>query len=337
MVIGHSIGPSFLCRFIYTFHMPLFFFCSGYFFIAPNTLSLFSHFALKKINGLYYPFVKWSAIFLLLHNLFYNMHFYPIDDYFGYYDIHALGVHFRSIITTMTGQDKLLDPFWFLKELLLASWFIGIITYFLNRVASKYTDWMLCIFLILLTFFTKLHKIGLPIIWDLSIMFLSSTFFVLGYIYHKVENKTYYNLFGVIISFILLLGFVLIWDAPLDMLFYNEYSVLLYIPMALVGIYLVFSLSYIMELYRIKRCFYYIGKNTLIILSLHLLAFKIASYVVIYFYGIPKSSLSETFIADCNIFCWFLYIIFGIGIPLLFHEFYRHIANKFKANILHGK
>ena len=31
MVMGHSGCPDFLYRFIYMFHMPLFFFCSGFF------------------------------------------------------------------------------------------------------------------------------------------------------------------------------------------------------------------------------------------------------------------------------------------------------------------
>lgn len=35
MVVGHSGCPEILARFIYLFHMPLFFFCSGYFFTPP--------------------------------------------------------------------------------------------------------------------------------------------------------------------------------------------------------------------------------------------------------------------------------------------------------------
>ena len=70
MVVGHSGCPSAIGRFIYMFHMPLFFVCSGYFFkeIA-NKTSLLT-FCRKRIKGLYLPYLKWSLLFLLLHNVF---------------------------------------------------------------------------------------------------------------------------------------------------------------------------------------------------------------------------------------------------------------------------
>ena len=73
MVIGHSGCPVFLHRFIYYFHMPLFFACSGYFFgIIKNRTDLLT-FAKKRISGLYMPYVKWSLLFLIAHNLFFEL------------------------------------------------------------------------------------------------------------------------------------------------------------------------------------------------------------------------------------------------------------------------
>lgn len=54
MVIGHSGCPVFLHRFIYYFHMPLFFACSGYFFgTIKNRLNLLT-FIKKKSFWLIY-------------------------------------------------------------------------------------------------------------------------------------------------------------------------------------------------------------------------------------------------------------------------------------------
>lgn len=73
MVVGHKGCPDILARFIYLFHMPLFFFCSGYFFLPPQSNETFKKNIIKRIYGIYIPYVKWSIAFLLLHNFFYKI------------------------------------------------------------------------------------------------------------------------------------------------------------------------------------------------------------------------------------------------------------------------
>ena len=323
MVIGHSIGPNCFCRFIYFFHMPLFFFCSGFFYKVPESWYLCGQFVIRRIKGLYFPFVKWSIIFLLLHNLFFYLLFYPIDnDYYGIYDIGDYIGHLRSILITMTGQDKMLDPFWFLKELLFASIIVCLLTFFLKKFSFRYKKLLLWLVLIALAVITKPGELGVPVIWNLSILFLSASFFMAGHIYHKIENKDSYNWAGFFISMAIVFSVTLIWNDSLDMLWYNAYSVLLYIPTALVGIFMVLSASNLLERYRIKYYFYYIGNNTLIILSLHLLVFKIVNYIIISVYDLPIECLADTYIKQKNQLLWIIYVVVGIVLPLLFQKFY---------------
>ena len=68
MVIGHSGCPQMLSKFIYLFHMPLFFFCSGIFLKAISDRETAFAFIKRRVVGLYVPFVKWSILFLFLHN-----------------------------------------------------------------------------------------------------------------------------------------------------------------------------------------------------------------------------------------------------------------------------
>lgn len=74
MVIGHAGCPSALFRFIYIFHMPAFFFFSGYF-LKISKLDKTKDYLIKKINALYWPFVKWSVVFLVFHNLLHYIYF----------------------------------------------------------------------------------------------------------------------------------------------------------------------------------------------------------------------------------------------------------------------
>lgn len=71
MVIGHANAPKFIHDFIYVFHMPLFFITAGYFF-SRKYLDNPKVFLIKRFKGLYLPFLKWSVIFLFLHNLWFR-------------------------------------------------------------------------------------------------------------------------------------------------------------------------------------------------------------------------------------------------------------------------
>ena len=114
MVVGHSGCPTYLHDFVYMFHMPCFFFVSGWLlndkYIADLKTGL-----LQKAKGSYYPFVKWTLIFLLFHNVFALMHIYE--------NSYSWQTFMERIVRafTMTGSESLLGGFWFLISLFWAS------------------------------------------------------------------------------------------------------------------------------------------------------------------------------------------------------------------------
>ena len=73
--IGITFFSAYGYAVIYMFHMPLFFFLSGYCF-RESHLGDFRNFAKKRISRIYVPFVKYCLIFLLLHNVFYYLNIY---------------------------------------------------------------------------------------------------------------------------------------------------------------------------------------------------------------------------------------------------------------------
>ena len=80
MVVGHAGCPEGLYKFIYSFHMPLFFILSGYF-LSEESLSNTSSFVLKKWKKLALPLLICGIISLLLHNMFFNLGI--INEYYG--------------------------------------------------------------------------------------------------------------------------------------------------------------------------------------------------------------------------------------------------------------
>lgn len=327
MVVGHAISQNFAYRFIYMFHMPLFFFCSGYFYKVPSSVEGVGRFIIKRFKGLYWPFVKWGIIFLLFHNIFCAWNLYD-TSYIYYYNSSEFFHRFKSLLLTMTGQEQLLDPFWFLKQLLLSSLLICGITYVFRRVKFKYVDLLLWVLFFIMAVVSKHFEWGLPVIWNLSIMFLSATFVYMGYIYRKIEKNYYYSLFGLMISFSITLIVVWIRDDYLDMLWYNESNVFIYVPTAFVGIFMTLAVSKIIDRWPIKGLFYYIGKNTLIILVLHLLVFKLVNLLKIYVYGLPIEKLADfKIIQEHNNVFWIYYALFGIFVPLIINEVAKYIKN----------
>lgn len=126
MVIGHSGAPEAFVQWIYNFHMPLFFFVSGYLFNI-KYLQNGVTFIKKKFKSLYIPFVKWSLIFLLLHNLLTSLNIYGLE-----YDLNDFKSKIIGIFT-MTASEQMLGGFWFLKQLLYASVISWVILYFLYK------------------------------------------------------------------------------------------------------------------------------------------------------------------------------------------------------------
>ena len=128
MVIGHSGLDGFPTRFIYMFHMPLFFFLSGYCF-KKSYISKPKKFILRRIKGIYVPFVEYSILFLLLHNVFAN--FYIYDNVLTLKETIIKIIH---IVISLWSGEALLGGFWFLKSLFWASMIFFVVQYFMKSI-----------------------------------------------------------------------------------------------------------------------------------------------------------------------------------------------------------
>ncbi len=142
MVLGHSGIPKVGHDFIYMFHMPLFFFVSGYCFDEKYQNMPYA-FIKRKIKGLWWPYVKYGLLFLLLHNLFCYLNIYSSKYGYQGHGVSMLSVReikdsLWTIVTGMSGADPLLGGFWFLRELLLGS-VIALVTMFgINKLRLRY-------------------------------------------------------------------------------------------------------------------------------------------------------------------------------------------------------
>lgn len=120
MVAGHSLPVGNWFRYyIYMFHMPLFFFVSGYCFKSKYLVD-WRGFGFRRLRGLWWPFVKYGVPAVLLHNVFCCANLYGsacgVEPYGASQMLKAVALQFA-----MSGAEPLLGAYWFLNTLMGAS------------------------------------------------------------------------------------------------------------------------------------------------------------------------------------------------------------------------
>lgn len=329
MVAGHSGCPAIMNKFLYLFHMPLFFVCSGYFFKDIENHHKLTGYCRRKMQILYLPYLKWSLFFLLFHNIFVLSNI--IDGYT--YDFHDYIKQLFSICL-MTDYEILIRPFWFIKELLLSSILIATLSYFRHRYKKTITNLLFVGIFLLLTILCKYYNIITPVLGDVSILTLSITYIYTGMLYREYENKIKFGNTTCIICFVITFIGSLFFYGEIDMRYTTVPNCIPYLLLSITGILFIFGVSkYINSLFYNNHSIYYIGNHTMPILALNLFALKIGNLIKILIYDMPIESLaSHTIIYDQNQLFWILYIIIGVSIPLLLEHIYMFFINKLKIN-----
>ena len=336
MVIGHAEGPELLTNFIYTFHMPLFFMAAGYFFSSKN-LSDPWNFCVKRFKGLYVPFVTWSLIFLLLHNVWH--HFGILNEEFGNweggvthpYSWSTAVDRFVRILFTMSGYDEFMaGAFWFFRGLLLAS--IGYLV--LHKLIEGNTRLsgigvVVAVMAVTVAFnaFRFANGIKIPLIPNGGLRETWGIFFFgAGIIFRRYEKVFIRRWPLLLLSFLFILGAGKLHTCGMNNA--GKMIDLLTLPFTgFIGFLMIYWLSgYIVEFgektragERLRRLLCFIGDNTLYILLWHIPAYKLVSLMKIHYYDLDFGQIGCHMVIHHNNtdFFWVLYSIVGVAVPLL--------------------
>lgn len=313
MVIGHSGAPKWLAEPLSLVRMPCFFLISGFLF-KEKYLDEIRNYVTRKVKGLYIPFIKWSFIFLLLHNLFYYLNIYSIS-----YNINDYK-HKIFQILTMTGSEQLLGGFWFLKELLYASIFSLFTFKLITSINKKLSIRVLLTTSLVFALFSIMYSYAnfkIPTIGSKTL--LATSYFIVGYAFHKI-NMIYTNINKRGIGIFLFTVFVISSLYVKGSMENKGISIIPYFAVSIIAsvstIYLTkYITGYLMKILD------YVGKNTLYILIFHFLSFKIVSLFILMIENLPYTNLS-TFpvLEDRNGFMWVIYTIIGVVVPLLIKQ-----------------
>nr|AHF25211.1 acyltransferase family protein [uncultured bacterium Contig196] len=353
MVIGHAESPDVLHRFLYEFHMPLFFAAAGYFF-SVRYLDDEMTFIKKRFKGLYWPFVKWSVIFLVLHNLMFDIGI--LNEVYGNeqggvthpYTWRQTEQCFWNILTAMGGYDQFLNgAFWFFRGLLVASILYLIIYKGFDVLAAKTrlkdkpltrTLWIplaVCTLFLLLSGW-KTYE-GLKIITLVQGGYrelMGAFFFGCGFLFQQWQHKYQVKWWTTLLFAVIVWWFSqYLWA---NMNWRSTFEQFLSLPLpAILGCLMVYNISTWLDKKEgiVKRFLVFCGDNTLPIFIFHILSFKLVSLIKIWYYGLDPRQIGchmvihEHSKEDCF---WILYTIAGVGIPLLFTWGYRRLRARWQ-------
>lgn len=329
MVIGHAEAPEYLTNFIYTFHMPLFFMAAGYFFDR-KYVDEPQKFVVRRIKGLYLPFVKWSILFLLLHNVWFEVGI--LNEQFGNwtggvthpYTWRSAFQRLMLIITSMSGYDEFMaGAFWFFRGLLVAS----IAFLLLYKTVDSWGRFSHAGMAVAICFmavgFTAWHilcgaKLSIPNggwreTWGVF-------FFSAGVLFRHYEPAIKQHWALCLVYFVLLCG-----AAWLHLSGMNNRGLLRdlwSLPLTgVLGFLMVYYVAGVIDRSggQIRDLLVFIGDNTLYVFVFHIISFKAVSVLKIWYYGLEWEQIGCHMVIHYNnhgdLF-WVLYSIAGVALPL---------------------
>lgn len=313
MCIGHAYCPRILQDFIYMFHMAFFFITSGYFFNKEKSITQPWEFIVKRIKGLYIPFVTWGISFTFLHNIFLDLKLLTPESH--YYDIKETLWKAFTTNTRFITTEEMMGPYWFFSCLFYVSTFSLSLFFVSNKFFKKrWIEGLSFIIFYIIGFvilYTKDENNYDIIIRTLIISFL----FYIGYLWNKYNNRI--NRIGFALSTSILIIGVLSPYNFINIAILEFENPLLFLIYSLSGTYMLMCSSKYIEKYIefLKRPLSYIGSNTLIILLTNYLCLRffnlIRAYIVNY-----KGHPNTTSTNNLDWYWWILCTIFMIILPL---------------------
>jgi acyltransferase len=299
VVLGHTILPYAWQVYVFSFHMPLFFFLSGYLF-NPKKYPDFWQFIIKKARSLLIPYL----FFCLLAYIYWVFRFGSTQ-------------FFDPIWQAIMSANWLYPPFiplWFLTTLFV----VEIYFYLLQKYLPKLFLPIAIVLSTALGFWLGLNNHLM--IWGADIALVASLFYYLGFLAKQNNNwiKSWAKKFiWIIVPILFIANYLLsqIHNYQMSML-KRAYDVpLVFILAGLTGIgaYLLLSKILKQTIFKEITIFDFLGQNSLIILGLHTIVYYFVTDFFKFQLGLdPRDSVLFALlytILTILLICPFIYII----------------------------
>lgn len=289
VVLGHTSIPKYIEQYIFSFHMPLSFFLSGY---------LFNH---KKYKG-YCEFIRKKACSLLIPYFIFSVITYLFWLFIGRKfgtdtDLNISLIKPLVGIIYSNGNDNWMiynTPFWFLTCLFI----VEIVFYLIIRNIK--INHVLIAILIASSILGYLDSLYMPIRlpWSIDVSFTAIVFYGMGYISKNIIPKILsitlrMKILNIIVLSIINISFCHL-NGRIDMNsnLYNNYLYFYLSSIAGIMVWL-----FIAHMLQNAKCISFIGQSSLIILALHCtIAISFIKAVISFGFKVPLESTNDSLV-----------------------------------------
>lgn len=280
IVWGHTLSSGNVRHYLYSFHVPLFFFVIGLFFAPPK--QSFWKFTAKKAKALLIPFFSFAIISILIFFVLGNLAATALEE-----DISGNSLP-ANLVEMLTGQCRANRPLWFLPSMFccyilcfLITRILGNRNIFVKRIAAL---GIAVISLVLCFLNEEIYHID-ALFFKVDVAVFMLAFVAVAYLLKPLFSKRLAPALGVLLAMLLLAagGIAAFANSQVEYL-NNQYgNVFLFFTSSLLTIVGFCILSIVMTQSNIKMLtapFVYVGKRTLPILLMH--KFPILFFQVIF-------------------------------------------------------
>lgn len=323
MVLAHAGGvwPDF----IYVFHMSLFFICAGYCYKGTDHVFKFLG---KKVRSLYFPFVLWGMAVNVCNHLLNRIH---ILEYLSWREI------FKNIRQTFLFHGGTIISFqnWFLRTMffsLMLFQFLHIIARQVTKSQIKQNIIVLVVSAILLVIGWIAGKYSANYDWNIcsSVVMLE-----IGYLVNRNDILTRFfkgrHVTVKAAGIFLIIAVMSRWRIELSQnIIINP---LFFMVGGLLGFLLCASCYLVDDSVSRKKRIAYVGRHSLWILVLHLLAFKLVTIIQILIFDREIDELGGVFAAVYIPNWWIIYTLVGVYVPILICKLYIKLQSVIKSTL----
>lgn len=315
VVWAHARGP--FSNYMYLFHMPLFFLISGYLYSENKPLK---QFLIGKIKSIYIPFVFWNVLVVAVKTI--------INPERLVSNMKLTG----QILLTLNKDGQFFGATWFLGSLFLVSVSYKLLDTYLHDWEYRYP--------FIFGSFAALSIVGFEI--NLPLMF--SRTLILGLFYgigHMIKRmpEEWKGFDRPLIALLALAIFIVIGRYNSANMGANEYKYYFsFVFGALCASYgVIFGskiIDQISEMSILKKVLCFLGQKSLDIVIWQFVAFRLVIAMQLYREGLPLNSILDYYpVYSVEHGWWIIYMLIGLGVPILWGDFLRWIVRPFKRLI----
>ena len=320
VILGHTFNVnSLICKFIYSFHMPMFFIVAGYLFNNKKygDMKITKYIKIKAKSYLF-PYFIYSFINLVLQ-IFWNLFFYK-----KFIGVKQILDYVFAILYCYAGESRMpnCSSVWFLMCLFWASMLFWII----NKYAEKFTFIFAALSLCISYCIGLFIDFRLP--FNLPTAFMAVFFMWLGLLLKKYDligkvsglnAQGYTFLFVIVVIFGLIAGY---FNIQVGMNENNYGNLMLFLLSSILLSFAVMIFSNRIRFFR-NRYFIYLGKNTMLIIGFN---FFIRDFITEMYYILPISKIIT--------YNWVIsFILTTIAFTVIIY-FHNRIKSRFKRSFL---